>query len=178
VHMLTSSARASLAALVLACVLVVTHSAAPAATGAERSDASPAAPRWAWPLAAPFRVVSAYAAPAHEYAPGHRGIDIRPLNGTAVRAPADGLVAFAGRVADRGVVTIDHGDGLVSTLEPVEWAVTAGDLVRRGDVIGHVDAGGHSAPGALHLGARVHGVYVDPLLLLGGIRRAVLLPLG
>ena len=176
--MLSSSARASLAAFVLTSVLLIAHSAAPPAAGAERSEASSAAPRWSWPLAAPFRVVSAYAAPAHEYAPGHRGIDIRPLHGTAVRAPADGLVAFAGRVVDRGVVTIDHGDGLVSTLEPVAWAVTAGAPVQRGDVIGDVDAGGHSEPGALHLGARVHGAYVDPLLLLGGVPRAVLLPLG
>jgi murein DD-endopeptidase MepM/ murein hydrolase activator NlpD len=176
--MLSSSARASLAALVLASVLLVAHAGPPPAAGTERSDASRPAPRWSWPLASPFRVVSAYAAPAHEYASGHRGIDIRPLHGTAVRAPADGVVAFAGRVVDRGIVTIDHGDGLVSTLEPVEWAVTAGALVRRGDVVGEVDAGGHSEPGALHLGARVHGAYVDPLLLLGGIPRAVLLPLG
>ncbi|GAA3626854.1 hypothetical protein GCM10022200_06540 [Microbacterium awajiense] len=131
---------------------------------------------WAWPLddaalAAPF------VAPAHEYAPGHRGVDLASASGvTVVRAPDDGVVAFVGTVGDREVVTIDHGVGVVSTLEPVRPVVVAGDRVGRGDVVGELSLGGHAPPGTLHLGARVHGAYVNPLQFLGGTPRAVLLP--
>ncbi len=144
--------------------------------GAEAVDAprtARAAAAWEWPLAA-ARIVRPFVAPAHAYGPGHRGIDL--IGAGPVRAPADGVVAFRGMVAERGVVTIDHGVGLVSTLEPVRDGPPAGTVVRRGDEIGAVDAGGHAAPGTLHLGVRRDGEYINPLLLLGGLPRAVLLP--
>jgi hypothetical protein len=66
-------------------------------------------------------------------------------------------------------------------VEPVDPSVRRGDVVRRGEVVGHLAAGGAHPPGVLHLGARVRSgdgwAYVSPLLLLGGARRAVLLPL-
>ena len=131
---------------------------------------------WSWPVAPPFGIVRDYVAPAHTYGPGHRGIDIAVRGGTSVRAPDDGVVAFAGRVVDRGVVTIDHGGGIVSTLEPVEATVVAGKRVARGEVVGMLSVGGHAAPGTLHLGARMDGEYLNPLVLLGAMPRAVLLP--
>ncbi|GAA1913508.1 hypothetical protein GCM10009775_02730 [Microbacterium aoyamense] len=130
---------------------------------------------WTWPLAG-FRLDEPYSAPAHDYAPGHRGIDLRPLGGPQVMAPAGGIVAFSGAVAGRGILTIDHGDGLVTTFEPIESELRAGDAVARGDEVGVVALGGHSAPGALHFGVRRDGEYINPLLLLGGVPRAVLLP--
>lgn len=137
-------------------------------------------PRWAWPVE-DHRVVRGFEAPATPYAAGHRGIDLLAGPGGAVRAPDDGRVAFAGRVAGRDVVSIDH-DGVRSTLEPVAPAVRAGDPVRRGQVVGVLGAGGSHADGVLHLGARTRSgdgwVYVSPLLLLGEARRAVLLPLA
>ncbi|WP_458041682.1 MULTISPECIES: murein hydrolase activator EnvC family protein [Bacteria] len=140
--------------------------------GTDRGDAN----AWSWPVAPPFRIVRDYVAPAHAYGPGHRGIDIAPRGETSVRAPDDGVVAFAGRVVDRSVVTIDHGRGIVSTLEPVEATVAAGEWVQRGDVVGMLSVGGHTEPGALHLGARMDGEYLNPLVLLGAMPRAVLLP--
>ena len=131
---------------------------------------------WSWPVAPPFGIVRDYVAPAHAYGPGHRGIDIAVRGEASVRAPDDGVVAFAGRVVDRGVVTIDHGGGIVSTLEPVEPNVVAGERVVRGEVVGVLSVGGHTAPGALHLGARLDGEYLNPLVLLGAMPRAVLLP--
>ena len=91
-------------------------------------------------------------------------------------APDAGTVAFAGSVAGRGVVTIDHGGGLVSTLEPVVPLVAAGDVVARGEAIGTLSTGGHAPPGQLHLGARLDGEYINPLRLLGDLPWAVLLP--
>ncbi len=135
------------------------------------------APRddWRWPVS-PVRVVRPYEAPAHRYGSGHRGIDLAIEPGGAVHAPASGVVAFSGVVVDRGVVTIDHGDGHVTTLEPVVDAPPTGSAVARGDPVGVVALGGHTAPGAVHFGVRLHGEYVNPMLLLGGVPRAVLLP--
>lgn len=130
---------------------------------------------WDWPLL-PFRLVEPFVAPAHAYGPGHRGIDLAAVGDTGVRAPAAGTVAFVGRVVDRSVLTIDHGGGLVSTLEPVESTLSVGQPVSRGQTVAVLATGGHSAPGAVHLGARLNGEYVNPMLLLGGIPRAVLLP--
>ncbi|MDX2375564.1 M23 family metallopeptidase [Microbacterium sp. LRZ72] len=133
--------------------------------------------RWGWPVEPPYRLARPFQAPPHAYGAGHRGVDVASRGGDTVRAPADGVVAFAGTVVDRGVVTIDHGAGLVSSMEPVSPLAAAGDRVARGDVVATLSTGGHTEHGLLHLGARLDGEYVDPLALLGGIPRAVLLPL-
>jgi len=153
--------RRTLGILVLVALAAV--SAAPAL--AERG--------WVWPVS-PVQIVRAYEAPAHDYGPGHRGIDLRAEG--PIRSPADGVVAFAGTVVDRDVLTIDHGDGLVSTLEPVTSELNPGEPVMRGAVVGAVSDGGHAGAGTVHFGVRLHGEYVNPLLLLGGVPRAVLLP--
>lgn len=48
--------------------------------------------------------------------------------------------------------------------------------MRTGDALGTIDLGGHAAAGTLHLGVRLDGAYIDPMLLFGGAPRAVLLP--
>ena len=129
---------------------------------------------WIWPVE-PRDVVRAFEAPATAYGPGHRGIDLAAPAGAEVRSPDDGTVRFAGPVAGRPVVSIDHGAGLVSSFEPVQPSVVAGDAVTRGQPIGALLAGHAAGPARLHLGARLHGHYVDPLPLLG-VERPVLLP--
>ncbi|WP_169582340.1 MULTISPECIES: M23 family metallopeptidase [Microbacterium] len=166
----------SLAALLVGAALVA------ALGGGAEPDASAATPpigeedpAWVWPLAA-FRVERPFEAPAHRYGAGHRGIDLRADPAEPIRSPAPGTVAFSGTVARRGILTIDHGDGLVTTLEPVESELEPGAPVDRGQVVARVAVGGHAAPGALHVGVRRHGEYINPLLLLGEVPRAVLLP--
>lgn len=131
--------------------------------------------RWVWPVH-PVRIVVAYIAPAHRFGPGHRGIDLAAAAGAEVRAPADGVIAFTGSIAGRGVVTIDHDGGLVTTLEPVDGAVAVGQRVDRGQRVGVTSVGGHAPPGTIHFGVRLSGEYVNPLLLFGALPRAVLLP--
>jgi murein DD-endopeptidase MepM/ murein hydrolase activator NlpD len=138
-----------------------------------------AEPRWQWPLAPPHDVVHPFEAPPHRYGPGHRGVDLVGT-GTTVTAVEGGTVRFAGPVAGRGVVSIEHADGLVSTYEPVTAQVTGGDRVVTGQVIGELEAEGPSHCGdriCLHLGARRGLDYQDPEPLLRGAEPSVLLPL-
>lgn len=154
-------------------VALLVSMAASATSGPARAAGDPP-PDWRLPIPG-AEVVAPFAAPAHDYGPGHRGIDIGPADG-AVLAPSAGVVAFAGTVVDRGIVTIDHGGGWVTSVEPVDPSVTAGDVVRTGDRIGDVDRGGHAPPGTLHVGVRRDGEYVNPMLLRGAVPRAILLP--
>lgn len=135
-----------------------------------------AAPGWVWPVEGPRRIVRAYLAPATPYSAGHRGVDLgaaRP--GVDVVAVTSGVVHFAGVVVDRPVITVRQGQ-LLATVEPVTPLVAVGDRVETGQVIGTLEPG-HCARPCVHLGVRVAGEYVSPLLYLGGLERAVLLPL-
>jgi murein DD-endopeptidase MepM/ murein hydrolase activator NlpD len=155
-----------LSAAALAAVLTLPSAATP-----------PTRQRWTWPVPAPHVVERQYLAPPTRYGAGHRGIDLLAPVGTPVTAPDDGTVLFAGRVVDRGVLSIDHG-GVLSSFEPVRPLVRAGDRVGRGEVVAVVTVPGATHPAnVLHVGARVRDGYVSPLLFLGGFRRAVLLPL-
>jgi hypothetical protein len=123
-------------------------------------------------LAAPF------VAPAGPYAPGHRGADLRALPGAGVLAAGAGVVAFAGRVSGRGVVSVEHPGGLRTTYQPVAATVRRGEPVSPGQPIGLLEgAGGHCPPQAcLHWGLRRGSTYLDPMTLLGRVR-VRLLPL-
>lgn len=134
---------------------------------------------WSWPLTPPWRIERPYVAPPTPYGVGHRGIDMAAALDTAVLAPAPGVVLFAGTVVDRGVISIDHGNGVTSSYEPVTAIVTIGQRLRAGETIGHV-SGLHLAPSGscpcLHMGTRINGEYISPLAFLSAIDRAVLLP--
>lgn len=108
--------------------------------------------------------------PVHRWDSGHRGVDLGGDVGEPVLAAGPGIVLYDGRLVDRGVVVIGHGQ-LRTTYEPVGGAVAVGARVARGQPIGVLDPG-HCSPGAcLHWGLLSgHGhstVYYDPLLLLG-----------
>ena len=130
---------------------------------------------WSWPVSGVHALARPYVAPADPYGAGHRGIDIRAPVGAEVLAPADGTVHFAGFVVDRPVLSLEHADGVLSSFEPVQTTLVAGDRVSRGQVIGTL-LPGHCAATCLHLGVRVGGQYVNPLLFLGGVGWSVLYP--
>ena len=151
-------------------------SASDSVLATEAATEAATAGTWLWPLPPPHPVLRGFQAPATLYAPGHRGLDLAAEAGREVIAPATGVVSFAGVVVDRPVLSIKHSGGLVSSLEPVSASVTVGDQVTAGQPVGEVATGGHCAGRCLHLGARLNGGYVSPLLYLVGVPRAVLLP--
>jgi murein DD-endopeptidase MepM/ murein hydrolase activator NlpD len=132
---------------------------------------------WTWPVDPPHELLQTFRAPASAYAAGHRGIDVTARPGSPVRAVADGVVSFAGVVVDRPVLSIQHADGLLSSVEPVTATVGVGERVSAGQVVGVVAAGAHCDQRCVHLGVRRHGQYISPMFFFGGLTRAVLLPL-
>lgn len=151
---------------------------APAGAAAPTADLQPwstpaARSRFLLPVAGPPVVLTQFRPPASRYGPGHRGVDLAAPVGGQVRAAADGIVAFAGSLAGRGVVSIDHAVRIRTTYEPVTAVVRAGDRVAAGQLIGTLQAGHAScAPAScLHWGARLpDGSYVDPTGLVNGLR--------
>jgi murein DD-endopeptidase MepM/ murein hydrolase activator NlpD len=101
---------------------------------------------------------------------GHRGVDLAGFAGAPVVAAGAGIVLFAGRVVDQGVVVVGHGV-LRTSYEPVEPGVVVGARVVTGQRIGTLDVGHCAATACLHWGllsGHAHAtVYYDPLLLLG-----------
>ena len=152
-------------------VLMMMLPAAAAPPGSEKPEEP-----WRWPVDAAREVAEPYQAPEHDYGPGHRGVDIVAGAGAIVRAPANGVVVFRGVVVDRPLLTLDHGGGIVSTFEPVASELVPGAIVEAGDEIGTVATGGHSAAGHLHIGVRLNGSYINPMLMFGDVPRAILLP--
>jgi murein DD-endopeptidase MepM/ murein hydrolase activator NlpD len=141
--------------------------------------ASTSSSRFDWPLSPRPAVLRPFAVGLQRWSPGHRGIDLAAGDGQPVLAAGSGTVRFAGPLAGRGVVVIDHGDGLHTTYEPVRAGVRLGDVVSLGQPLGRLaTAGAHCAPTCLHWGAASAGAYLDPLSLLRGRRPPILLPLG
>jgi murein DD-endopeptidase MepM/ murein hydrolase activator NlpD len=169
----------ALAVLTLAALLPVALLApVPAAADAPPTPVMGATPLWLLPLPGAPVVSRSFEPPPHPYAAGHRGVDLAATDGAPVLSAGEGVVVFAGMVAGRPVVSIDHAGGLRTTYEPVAASVGAGTSVARGSPIGRLVAGsaGCPAPACLHWGLRRGERYLDPLGLLAP-QRVRLLPL-
>ena len=94
----------------------------------------------------------------------HEGVDIVAETGTAVRAPADGLVITAGRKSSYGkAIDLSHGYGLGTRFGHLSAVlVRPGQRVRRGDVIGRVGSTGRSTGPHLHYEVFKEGRQVNP----------------
>jgi murein DD-endopeptidase MepM/ murein hydrolase activator NlpD len=121
-----------------------------------------------WPLEPRPAVVRPFDPPATPYGAGHRGVDLLGSAGQAVLAALPGTVTWAGSLAGRGVVVVDHG-ATRTTYEPVTATVPLGATVAAGGPIGTLAlAGSHCFPQAcLHWGWIRGETYLDPLLLVG-----------
>lgn len=143
------------------------------------ASSPPVAARFSWPLSPEPAVQRRFEQPASQWSRGHRGVDLRTYVGQPVLSAGDGIVAFSGVVAGRGVITVRHPGGLRTTYEPVDERLAAGTPVQRGARMALVSpTPGHCAPlSCLHWGTIFGQTYRDPLSLLG-FGRPILLPLG
>lgn len=135
---------------------------------------------FSWPLSPDPSVMHPFDAPNQPYGAGHYGVDLAANEGQDVLAPAEGVVAFAGAVAEHKVISIEHSvndlppppgkhrSDLRTTYEPVDPVVSSGDRVRQGQVIGQVSPGHQQCVPdvCLHWGVRRSGEYLDPLRLV------------
>ena len=94
----------------------------------------------------------------------HAGIDIDAPYGTPVRAAGEGDVTGASMGAGYGrQVVLDHGHDLLTVYGHLSAiAVTPGQHVTRGQVIGYVGQSGRATGPHLHYEVRVHNVPVNP----------------
>lgn len=133
-----------------------------------QASAAPAAPTLptatSWPLRGMPEVVRSFNPPASPWGAGHRGVDLAGEVGDQVLSAAAGTVTYAGPLAGRGVVVVDHGT-VRTTYEPVTATVAAGAWVAAGDPIGTLDPGHCAHQPCLHWGLKRGDQYLDPLLL-------------
>ena len=137
--------------------------------GASSSSPLPAGPirygsgQLIWPVDGP--VVSGF---GMRWGRMHEGIDIAVPAGTPIRAADAGTVVLMQSEAESGgygnFTCLDHGGGLQTCYaHQSSFAVSAGQSVSQGDVIGYSGCTGHCFGDHLHFEVRVGGVPTDPL---------------
>jgi hypothetical protein len=162
-----------------AVVLLIAFGTAPAAIAA-RSDRPVG---WQEPIIGlQARILSDYQAPAYPWGSGHRGIDAMVDVGEVIYSPTAGSVHFAGRVVNRGVLSIIDDHGRIASFEPVCSLLSIGFEVQPGDAIAvycEPDPGyqSHCVGDCMHFSARLDGAYLSPLHLIYGLQPSRLWPL-
>lgn len=116
-----------------------------------------------WPVNGP--VVSGF---GERWGRMHEGVDIAVPEMTPIRAAASGSVVATQSEAESGgygnFTCIDHGGGLSTCYaHQSSFAVSAGQSVSQGDVIGYVGCTGHCYGPHLHFEVRIYGSPTDPM---------------
>ncbi len=95
----------------------------------------------------------------------HAGVDIAVPAGTPIVAAASGTVVLAAYTGGYGNYTcVDHGGGISTCYaHQSSYAVSSGQSVDQGQVIGSVGCTGHCFGDHLHFEVRVNGSPVDPM---------------
>ncbi|NEN79006.1 M23 family metallopeptidase [Nocardioides zeae] len=128
-----------------------------------------AANAWVLPVAS-YRLTNRFGQAESYYASGyHTGLDFAAPSGTTIKAVAGGRVTQAGYNGSYGnktVITLDDGTEMWYAHQS-SIAVSVGDTVAAGDVIGYVGSTGNSTGPHLHLEVRPGaGDPVDPYAAL------------
>lgn len=154
----------TIAALIICCMMVRPSQASTSNTTSYSSGECSALMRWPVSDAS---IMKRYQAPEKQWLSGHRGIDLNVEEGEELLAPADGMIAFAGNVAGKSVVTIRHGTlhgELTSTFEPATTDLPVGTMVKGGRIFAHVEGSSdHCTDVCLHWGLKgADRGYTDP----------------
>ena len=126
-----------------------------------RGSSLPRVSSYAFPL-------KSYSYVSSEYGPRwgttHTGIDLAAPAGTHIYSWRSGTVTFAGWSGGYGnFIIVDHGDGFVTRYAHCsKIAVTKGQTVSQGQVIGYVGTTGNSTGNHLHFEVKVNGNFVNP----------------
>lgn len=118
--------------------------------------------KFVWPVRG---VITSYFGPRRR--DFHQGVDIAAPIGTSIVAADSGTVVFSGYYGGYGkVIFIDHGDG-VMTIYGHNSAnlVSAGEEVKKGQVIARVGQTGNATGPHLHFEVRMNDRPVNPLKL-------------
>jgi murein DD-endopeptidase MepM/ murein hydrolase activator NlpD len=126
--------------------------------------ASPATPQFIWPAEGEITKPFGKATDGTK----NDGINIALPEGSHINAAADGIVVFRGDAKAYGNLTlIKHENGVVSAYgNQQDILVEKGDLVKQGQLIGHVGKTGNATDAQLHFAVRVNKKPVDPSLYL------------
>ncbi|MGH8925606.1 MAG: murein hydrolase activator EnvC family protein [Acidimicrobiia bacterium] len=119
-----------------------------------------------WPLNAPVGSPFGYRVhPILGVRRLHTGIDLSAASGTPIVAAATGRVILAETYGGYGrAVVIDHGGGITTLYaHQSKMAVSVGQTVDRGQVVGYVGCSGSCTGPHLHFEVRKNGAPVDPL---------------
>jgi murein DD-endopeptidase MepM/ murein hydrolase activator NlpD len=124
------------------------------------TDQTPSSAGLIWPVQGP--VTSPF---GWRWGRMHEGIDIGVPYGTPIHAAASGNIIYCGWESGYGNLTvIDHGNSLATAYgHQSSIAVSCGQQVTQGQVIGYVGSTGHSTGPHLHFEVRVNGAPVDPM---------------
>ena len=121
---------------------------------------------FAWPLPQSFTITSPFGYrkdPFTGEVTYHSGTDIAAPAGTPILAAADGTVTIANGADPWGgsygyYIKLDHGEGIETLYAHCSAiAVTVGQQVRQGEVIGYVGSTGNSTGNHLHFEVWVNG---------------------
>lgn len=126
---------------------------------------------FAWPLPQSFTITSPFGYRQDPFTGEmsyHGGTDIAAPQGTPILAAADGTVTVANGTDPWGGsygyhVKLDHGGGMETLYAHcLAIAVTAGQQVQQGEVIGYVGSTGNSTGKHLHFEVREKGQKINP----------------
>lgn len=123
---------------------------------------------FSWPCPASSRISSYFGdreSPTAGASTNHKGIDIAASSGSNILAAAGGTVTIATYSQSAGnYVMVSHGGGVCTVyMHMKSIAVSVGQEVSKGTVLGYVGSTGYSTGPHLHFGIRVDGTYVNPL---------------
>lgn len=121
-----------------------------------------------WPIPGYYTVTSPYGMRTHPVLKTyklHTGTDIGAPKGTKIVAMNDGTVLISDYNSGYGnYVTINHGGGYATLYAHMsKRAVSKGDKIKQGDVIGYVGTTGYSTGNHLHFEVIISGKTTDPM---------------
>lgn len=128
-----------------------------------------------WPLPGHYYLTSRQGTRIHPVtgrAHTHTGLDISAPGGTPIQAVKGGVVTISERGGSYGnYVVLNHGDGTSSLYAHMSSrAVSVGQVVSQGAVLGYVGSTGVSTGNHLHLEIRVNGSRINPVDCFKGMK--------